>query len=272
MQNAPHNVPAFVHLRVSWPLARVAEVALRREPVNAMNLALWAELETVLAYVETLYPAHTRALVLSSALSRAVFTAGNDLRELHAPSTSRPRFTKFWLTSTRAITRLYATPLITVCAIRGACPAGGCILALCCESRIVSSDAVIGLNEAAIGIGVPKYWAKLFIHTSNNVARAERALLEGTLLAAEQALTLGLVDSIDANPRDVAIAQAHASIARSNASGRALAKSNLRAHFAEQWNNSAHDEANEAWQSLQEAHTASAVGRLLKRRTRGSKL
>ena len=41
---------------------------------------------------------------------------------------------------------------------RGACPAGGCILALCCDERVMTDDSTscIGLNEVALGIAVPR--------------------------------------------------------------------------------------------------------------------
>ena len=39
-------------------------------------------------------------------------------------------------------------------AIRGACPAGGCCLSLCCDFRIMTDFGHIGLNEVALGISV----------------------------------------------------------------------------------------------------------------------
>jgi len=41
-----------------------------------------------------------------------------------------------------------------VAAIRGACPAGGCCLSLCCDFRIMTDFGHIGLNEVALGISV----------------------------------------------------------------------------------------------------------------------
>jgi 3,2-trans-enoyl-CoA isomerase len=73
--------------------------------------------------------------------------------------------------------RLYRSRLVTVAAIRGQCPAGGCGLAMCCDFRIATPDTVMGaralsgacaardgvragLNEVAIGIAVPNFWTK----------------------------------------------------------------------------------------------------------------
>ena len=46
-------------------------------------------------------------------------------------------------------------------AIRGACPAGGCCLALTCDYRIQTQQGTIGLNETALGVPVPPFWAML---------------------------------------------------------------------------------------------------------------
>jgi hypothetical protein len=43
---------------------------------------------------------------------------------------------------------------VQVAAIRGACPAGGCCLSLCCDFRIMTEFGHIGLNEVALGIAV----------------------------------------------------------------------------------------------------------------------
>ena len=50
---------------------------------------------------------------------------------------------------------------LAVAAIRGACPAGGCCLALTCDYRIQTYQGNIGLNETALGVPVPPFWAML---------------------------------------------------------------------------------------------------------------
>ena len=72
---------------------------------------------------------------------------------------------RFWEVSNVFLARLYRSPLFTVAAIRGACPAAGCGIAMCCDYRIMSEKGHIGLNEVALGIPVPIYWTELFLHT-----------------------------------------------------------------------------------------------------------
>lgn len=57
------------------------------------------------------------------------------------------------------------SPLVTIAAIRGACPAAGCNIALCCDHRIMTEQGYIGLNEVAIGISVPEKWCDLMGRT-----------------------------------------------------------------------------------------------------------
>ena len=50
---------------------------------------------------------------------------------------------------TTFMARLLRTPLVSLAAIRGACPAGGCCMSLACDMRIMTESGHIGLNEVA---------------------------------------------------------------------------------------------------------------------------
>ena len=57
--------------------------------------------------------------------------------------------------SNQFLARLYRSPLLTLAAIRGACPAGGCCMSLCCDLRfMVDGPGHIGLNE----VRMPGNW------------------------------------------------------------------------------------------------------------------
>ena len=99
------------------------------EPVNSMTLELWTALSDALTELER--DPKVRGVVFASELKKDIFTAGNDIKELYAKTTSKARYTQFWRTQTSFLCRLLRSPLATVCAIRGACPAGGCAVALC---------------------------------------------------------------------------------------------------------------------------------------------
>lgn len=145
-------------------------VSLHREPVNSMNKvrikslahlwpgcvqfmkvntfsyqALWQALSDTLTQLEN--NRSVRAVIFRSGLKRPIFTAGNDINELHARRTTRERYIDFWLLKNQFLARLLRTRLSTAAAIKGACPAAGTCLAMCCDVRIATKDVTMGLNE-----------------------------------------------------------------------------------------------------------------------------
>ncbi len=155
-------------------------VSMHKEPVNSLNLLMWQQLEAVLDRAEAAFP-RVRGLIFTTGLKRDVFTAGNDLLELYAPRTSAKRYAEFWCTSNRVLCKLHRGPLSTIAAVRGACPAGGCMMALCCDHRVMSSQGAIGLNEVQLGILVPKFWALLMSQLVGRKA-ADKLLTTGKMV------------------------------------------------------------------------------------------
>lgn len=109
---------------------RYAVVTIRQEPVNALNWRLWSALTRTLDDLEasgkstaaaagsSQSASPVRGLILQSGLTRDLFTAGNDLKELYAPGTTPEQFKRFWLAQTTFLARLYRSPLVTMTAIR----------------------------------------------------------------------------------------------------------------------------------------------------------
>lgn len=164
-----------------------------RNPVNTMNSEMWSELMRALEHVES--NPQKQGIAFMSGVSKDVFTAGNDIMELYAPKTSKDKYTSFWLLSNTFLGKLYISRLVTVAGIRGACPAGGCCLSLCCDYRIMTDHGYIGLNEVALGISVPKFWGMLMEKTIG-CGRAQKILQFATLLNARDAHQVGLVDCL----------------------------------------------------------------------------
>jgi enoyl-CoA hydratase/carnithine racemase len=120
---------------------KIAIIALKKEPANAMSLEFWEQLLSALEECER--EEHgIRAVIFESTVLKDVFTAGNDINELYAPVTDRERYRKFWLVQTNFLTKLLVSKLVTIASIKGACPAGGTCLALCCDFRIQTKKDV----------------------------------------------------------------------------------------------------------------------------------
>jgi 3,2-trans-enoyl-CoA isomerase len=139
-----------------------------------------------------------RGVIFCSGLERDIFTAGNDLMELYAPKSSPERYQKFWTLSNQFLANLYNSRLVTVAAINGSCPAGGCVLSLCCDYRVAVENATMGLNETALGIPVPAYWVKL-LGTIVGPAISDKMAQFAQMIPAKQGIKMGLVDQVVAS-------------------------------------------------------------------------
>jgi len=66
-----------------------AIVTLTKEPVNSLDLDAWQQLEQALDRLEQ--DPSVSGVIFASGLKRDVFSAGNDIMELHAPKVSSIR-------------------------------------------------------------------------------------------------------------------------------------------------------------------------------------
>lgn len=162
--------------------------------------------------------------------------------------------------------RLYKSPLITICAIRGACPAGGCILSLLCDSRIMTEAGTIGLNEVALGIPVPYYWVQAMCQLIGQ-GQAYRMLMGARLVAPGEALQLGLIDRVV--PKDQLLTAAEAAMKATLKfpdAGRIATKTALRQDLAAGWGQPdfVQKEASSSWENLSKPETVSFLGGIMK--------
>ena len=127
-----------------------------------------------------------------------------DLQELYQPK-DLSRLGTFWHAFQQVYLDLYGSRLATIAAMAGHAPAAGCMVALACDYRIMTSNpkrASIGLNESQLGIVAPPWLGQMYIDTIGH-RRAEWALSLGTLFLPTQALEIGLVDQLVSDDDDV---------------------------------------------------------------------
>ncbi|XP_050438360.1 enoyl-CoA delta isomerase 1, mitochondrial-like isoform X2 [Adelges cooleyi] len=142
-------------------------------------------------------------MILTSGLKN-VFSAGLDLKEFHEPDPTR--LAKFWSTLQETWIELYLTPFPTAAVINGHSPAGGCLLAMSCDYRVmVEPKYTIGLNETQLGIVAPKWFMDTMIAVIGQ-RNTEISLATGKMYTAQEALKIGLIDD-SAPDRDSALAK-----------------------------------------------------------------
>lgn len=213
-----------------------AIITMAKEPVNSFDTAMWQGLHAAIKAVEA--DPSMKGVIITSGLQRDIFTAGNDLKELYAPMTSAQQYATFWEAQSRLLVDLYSSRLATVAAIRGACPAGGCAIALCCDVRLMTAatGGFIGLNEVALGIPVPKYWAGVMAQVIGQAA-AERLLLTGTMVQPQRAKELGMVDEL-LSDKAMLLPRAQevmAQLVKLPAGARAATKQRIRGDYGRAW-------------------------------------
>lgn len=169
---------------------KVAIISLDRGKANAINSEMCVELSTMIRAIDQ--DEQSAGLILTG--KPGFFSAGLDLIELY--DYNETAIKAFWNEFFELVHSLVAFKKPFVTAINGHCPAGGCVLAICSDYRVmVNGKYIIGLNEVPVGIIVPENIFHLYAFWIGS-GRASRYLLEGKLLQPEEALAIGLVDEL----------------------------------------------------------------------------
>jgi enoyl-CoA hydratase/carnithine racemase len=123
------------------------------------------------------------------------FSAGLNLKEVSTLDVAG--MTTFLSALEDLVKALYEHPAPVVGYINGHAIAGGCVLALCCDIRVMTpkEGARIGLNEVALGLRFPPLTFAM-ARARLTAPNLERVLLEAGLYPAAEARHLGLVDVI----------------------------------------------------------------------------
>jgi enoyl-CoA hydratase/carnithine racemase len=170
---------------------KVAILKLNRSVTNALNLQLVEELGETLREVRHSPDVHS--LVLASS-NEKFFSIGFDIPQLF--ELTREDFCSFYRTFNRMCLDLYTLPKPTVAAITGHAIAGGCILALCCDYRLIAAGrTLMGLNEIKLGVPVP-YLADRVLWQIVGVRYAREITDMGEFYRPEELLRMGAVDQV----------------------------------------------------------------------------
>ncbi|HUB89126.1 MAG TPA: enoyl-CoA hydratase/isomerase family protein [Dyella sp.] len=165
------------------------EIQLARPPVNALNLELLRALQNALSEA---VQEGARGVVLSGA--QGMFSAGVDVPALLRRDRAGVR--EFWREFFATCATLAQLPIPIVAAISGHSPAGGAVLSLFCDYRVMAQGPYrIGLNEVQVGLIAPDC-IQMALRRVVGAYRAERLLVSGALIEAEQALAFGFVDEL----------------------------------------------------------------------------
>ena len=144
--------------------SRIAIIRMNNKPVNALSMEMCKELSNAIKTVneqqstsDDAAAAPISSIVISSSIP-TIFSAGIDIKkELYQPNPKR--LSEFWFSFQQLFLDIYGLPGTTISAVNGHAPAGGCMLSLACDYRIMRNNpkSRIGYNESKLGMTAPSY-------------------------------------------------------------------------------------------------------------------
>jgi enoyl-CoA hydratase/carnithine racemase len=167
----------------------IRELQLNRPPVNALSPGLISALRKA---VEAAPADGARALVLSGCPGR--FSGGLDVPLLIG--LDRPAMADLWQNFYGLLAAIAGSTIPIAAAITGHSPAGGAVLAMFCDWRVMAEgDYRIGWNEVPVGIPLPPAIMG-GLRRLAGPRKAERLGVTGELVLPQEAVRLGLVDEM----------------------------------------------------------------------------
>lgn len=168
----------------------VAVVTMARPPANAMTADGLLELADT---VQRLGVDEATCAVVITGQGRT-FSAGLDLRGvIDMPSADQESLIE---ALNQAFLAVYSCPRLVVAAVNGHAIAGGLVLALCCDVRLVADvELKAGLAEVRVGVVYPVGAIEVVRHElAPSVAR--RLVLTGANVDAHEGVALGVFDRV----------------------------------------------------------------------------
>ena len=167
----------------------IHELRLARPPVNALDPELVSALRSA---VLSAPDQGARGILISG--HPGMFSAGLDVPTLL--QLDRAAMGSFWSEFVGLCEALGRSSIPIVAAITGHSPAGGAVLSLYCDYRVMARGPFrIGLNEVQVGLVVPEV-IQAAMRRLLGAHRAERLMVAGAMIDAEEALRVGLVDEL----------------------------------------------------------------------------
>lgn len=156
---------------------------------NAVSKEMWLDLPEKLS---RLHDDGAKAVVITGA--GGTFASGADRYELNEID-NYAKAQSFWHAIREALNFIHSFELPTIAMVHGPCIGGGLLIAIACDIRLSSTEAIFGVPVAKLGI----------VLDDENVARlthlvgpsfAKMMLFTGDNISAGEALDIGLVNKL----------------------------------------------------------------------------
>ncbi|MGI6152699.1 MAG: enoyl-CoA hydratase-related protein [Christensenellaceae bacterium] len=161
----------------------------RPKALNALSAQVLQELDQTIDSVDI---NATRCLVVTGAGEKA-FVAGADIGAMFPLSKAEAK--KWCLDGNAVMRKLEKLPVPSIAAVNGFALGGGCELAMACDIRIASENAVFGQPEASLGI-TAGFGGTQRLPRLIGEGMAKQLLYTTAKVKADKALEIGLVNAV----------------------------------------------------------------------------
>lgn len=177
-----------IEVQIDMPIV-VATIS-RPEVMNALNAEVIADLEVLIRHFET--NESLRAVVLTGRGDKA-FVAGADIKQF---ASMTPEAAESFSERVQALfSRLARLPQPVIAAVNGFALGGGLELALACDFIFASDNSKFSLPECTLGL-IPGFGGTVRLPRRVGTAKALEMALTGSMIAADEALRIGLVNKV----------------------------------------------------------------------------
>ena len=161
----------------------------REKALNALNSQVLGEIEKAFDAVDV---NNIRCLILTGAGEKS-FVAGADIAEMSTCTKAEGEV--FGKKGNDVFRKIETFPIPVIAAVNGFALGGGCEIAMSCDIRICSENAIFGQPEVGLGI-TPGFGGTQRLPRIVGVGMAKQIIYSAKNIKADEALRIGLVNAV----------------------------------------------------------------------------
>lgn len=175
----------------------VATITINRpKALNALNSQVLDELDATLDAIDL---DTIRCVILTGAGEKS-FVAGADIGEMS--TLTKAEGEAFGKKGNDVFRKLETLPIPVIAAVNGFALGGGCEIAMSCDIRICSANAMFGQPEVGLGI-TPGFGGTQRLARTVGVGIAKQLIYSARNIKAEDAYRIGLVNAVHETQEDL---------------------------------------------------------------------
>lgn len=186
----------YKNLKIEKDGATTVLTISRPGALNALNSETIEELTEALTEIEA--DDETKVLILTGGPDKKdnpfkSFVAGADIKEMEG--FTAPEARAFGIRASVPFFKLMNMRQVTIAAVNGFALGGGCEIAMACDIRIASDNAIFGQPETGLGI-IPGFGGTQRLARLVGMGRAKEMIFTASNIDAEEAYRIGLVNHV----------------------------------------------------------------------------